>query len=191
MLRDLVDFIFALWREWVPLLTGGSIIALLSLWQILTRKPVPRNLEWLVVGLTLLFAAFLSWRREWLRSDIRLITVSPEKLIEPFEGRTNIHAGIYIKPYIGKRIKLVGTVREVSTWGLFGFVHLSAKGVQFTGLTMRWKVAEFALLAQEGVPISVTGRIKEIGHMGIQLVGLELIKVEAEADQTKSVSSEE
>jgi len=69
MVKDFIEFTRALWEQWKALLTGGSIIALLSLWDFATRKVVPRSLDWLILGLTLLIAAFLSWRKEWLRFD--------------------------------------------------------------------------------------------------------------------------
>jgi hypothetical protein len=63
-LRDLSAYIVALWREWKALLTGGSIIALASLWMYSHSKPIPANVNWLIVGLTLVLASFLAWRKQ-------------------------------------------------------------------------------------------------------------------------------
>ena len=64
ILRDLADFVWALWREWKVLLTGGSLIALVTIWALATGVAVPYNLGWLIIALTFIGAAFMSWRRE-------------------------------------------------------------------------------------------------------------------------------
>src|SRR5213594_4083700 len=62
--RDLVKYLAALWQEWKTLLTGGSIIAVANLLGLITRTSLPSNVNWFIVGLTLVLAAFLAWRKQ-------------------------------------------------------------------------------------------------------------------------------
>lgn len=64
MLRDFRDFAFAIWGEWQTLLTGGTIIAISGLVQVLTDKPIPKGANWLIVAMTFIVASFFAWRRE-------------------------------------------------------------------------------------------------------------------------------
>ena len=66
--RDLAGFIAALWREWKILLTGGTIMALVAIWALGTNRALPYNFGWLVLGLTFIAAAFMSWRRAHLQT---------------------------------------------------------------------------------------------------------------------------
>jgi hypothetical protein len=70
-LRDLLDYIASLWREWKLLLTGGSIAALVTIWADTSGVAMPPNLGWTVVAATLLTAGFTSWRHE--RRNMRAI----------------------------------------------------------------------------------------------------------------------
>lgn len=94
MLRDFFEFVRALWKEWQALLTGGSIIALLWLLETVIRKPAIPSVNWLIVGLTFMIAAFFAWRKEWIRGGQGLANRTPKQLIGLFEGRTGIHADI-------------------------------------------------------------------------------------------------
>ncbi len=69
MFREFLEFLLSLWREWKALLTGGTIIAVLMLWQMASGKPVPSVFNWLVLGVTLLIAAFFSWIK--VRTQLR------------------------------------------------------------------------------------------------------------------------
>ena len=85
MLRDFLAFVAALWHEWAVLLTGGSIIALLSLWNFAGRKPVPQSANWLIVGITFILASFLAWRKQYLDADKDFISRSPLELMQLIE----------------------------------------------------------------------------------------------------------
>ena len=50
------------------LLTGGSIIALLQLTAFLSSWPAPKQINWLIVALTFIFASFMAWRTERQRT---------------------------------------------------------------------------------------------------------------------------
>src|ERR1700734_1311714 len=62
-IRDFASYAVVLWQEWKVFLTGGTIIALVALYGFVTAKPFPAKVNWLVVGLTLILAAFSSWRK--------------------------------------------------------------------------------------------------------------------------------
>ena len=63
MLRDFAVFLRALWREWKTLLTGGSIVALIALWELTGHKAFPNSVNWLILGFTFVVAAFLLMER--------------------------------------------------------------------------------------------------------------------------------
>ena len=63
-MHDLRQYLFALWREWQVLLTGGSITALLGLWERLWKEPLPWSYYSVIIGFFLLFASFQAWRKE-------------------------------------------------------------------------------------------------------------------------------
>jgi hypothetical protein len=68
-IRDFASYAAVLWQEWKVLLTGGSIMAAAALHGFVIGKPVPANVNWLIVGLTLILAAFLSWRRTVMTAE--------------------------------------------------------------------------------------------------------------------------
>jgi hypothetical protein len=174
MFRDSVDFLWALWREWKTLLTGGSIIALLFLWQIATRKIVSQNINWLIVGLTLILAAFLSWRRLWVRDKSQFVDVRPAELVAFFNDRTELHAKLHTRPYIGKRVKIAARINAVSSDGMVQII--TTDGVRIHAFAGWWRAKEFALWATESELI-VTGRIRLIDAIGIDLAGIEVLGV--------------
>ncbi len=64
MLRDISTFLIALLHEWVVVLTGGAIIAVLQAWD-LSTKAVPSSVKLVVLVLTCLVATFRAWRKEY------------------------------------------------------------------------------------------------------------------------------
>jgi hypothetical protein len=80
-MKDLTGFLKAVWAEWITLLTGGSIVAVLGLWERL-RSPIPPAAYWLVVLAFLVMASFRAWRQERHRAT------SAESRI--FQGRPQV-----------------------------------------------------------------------------------------------------
>lgn len=178
MLRDFGDFLRALWREWKALLTGGSVIAALALWQMSTGRSVARRMNWLIVGLTLMLASFFAWRREWIHGGHGLVSLSPKQLTDLFDGRTQTHANLYAKQYIGKRIRVTGEIYDVSTITFFVcLLHLKADGAWITAPMGPWKARSLAPLAK-GTIITVAGRIAKLSRSTIELGSVELIRIE-------------
>jgi len=178
MLRDFFEFVRALWKEWQPLLTGGSIIALLWLLETVSRKPAIPSVNWLIVGLTFMIAAFFAWRKEWIRGGQGLANRTPKQLIGLFEGRTGIHADSFAKHYIGKRIRVKGSIVDVSVLGLAAFVYLlTDEDVTVHAMLARWNVGPFVPLAK-GTVVTVVGRITDLSGGSIDLRDIDLIEIE-------------
>lgn len=182
MRRDFMEFLRTLCREWVPLLTGGSVIALLALWQMSGRQ-VPQSVHWLVVGLTLMVAAFLSWRKEWIQLGRGLVTESPEALVQIIKDKTGIQARIYLAKYIGRRITIRGYVSDVSNvlpwWHL---VYIDA-GNRDAGnrllISCGIALGAFKIFSvlPRGAEITVSGRIREVHSLGLQLASCSLLEI--------------
>jgi hypothetical protein len=65
--RDLLEFLKRLWGEWASLLTGGTAIALLGLWERYRGQAVRFVFYWIIAALLLARAFFLVWRKEHRR----------------------------------------------------------------------------------------------------------------------------
>jgi hypothetical protein len=65
--RDLLEFLKRLWGEWASLLTGGTAIALLGLWERYRGQAVRPVFYWIIAALLLARAFFLVWRKEHRR----------------------------------------------------------------------------------------------------------------------------
>jgi len=179
MLRDIGCFVAAVWAEWKALLTGGSIIAALSIWSIATSKAVPRNVNWLIVGLTLVMAAFLAWRKEWIENGKGFVDASPREIMELVRNVTGVAANSRVKPYLHKWIKVTGRLGEVShvTFPL-SYVRVNCGegdiGEAVTMMLMRWKAAPFVPLTK-GTVVTIAGRIVEVRSYEISLRNITLL----------------
>lgn len=61
-IKELQDFLWAVFNNWAGYTTGGVIVALVSLWSTLKQKTIPRKLG-VVLGVIFLFLAFFNaWR---------------------------------------------------------------------------------------------------------------------------------
>jgi hypothetical protein len=184
LLLDLLSFARALWNEWKALLTGGSIIALLWLATVVTKRTIPPNVNWLAVGLTLILAAFLAWRKEWIANGKGFISRTPEQLTKLARDVTDVAAASRIRPYMKKWVKVTGTLKQVSHFGPIPvtFIRLEYErggglgiGINFT--TFRWKSSPFIPLPS-GTTVTVAGRISEINSYEMKLSNVEFINAE-------------
>lgn len=83
-MRDVVGFLKAAWAEWITLLTGGSVVGVLGVWERL-RSPIPPTAYWLVILGFLLMACFRAWRRERDRvaaAEARVFQGRPQVALE-------------------------------------------------------------------------------------------------------------
>src|ERR1700683_1938553 len=110
MHRDFARFVLAAWNEWKVLLTGGTLIALLFVIGTVRGKTMPPEINWLVLGLTLISAAFLAWRKEWIENGKDFVDVTPEQLANLVRGVTGVAALSRLRPYRNKRIKVSGEI---------------------------------------------------------------------------------
>jgi hypothetical protein len=65
--REIPEFLKRLWGEWASLLTGGTAIALLGLWERYRGQAVRPVVYWIVAVLLFVRAFFLVWRNEHRR----------------------------------------------------------------------------------------------------------------------------
>ena len=176
MLQDLKAFLYALWGEWKALLTGGSIIASLALFQLITHRSVPHFMDWLIIGLSLIGAAFLSWRKEWINSGRGLINIDLEEIRQLFSDHTTPHAKLRVRQLIGKRTILTGTLYDLSNYATFASVHMNTDKAMFHLQVSRWKLRTFQPLTK-GTLITVNGRIHIRDGM-VTLSSCEVLKIE-------------
>lgn len=183
MLRDFLSFVAALWHEWKVLLTGGSIIALSQLWQYFGGRPLPRHMNWLIVGLTMILAAFLAWRKQWMEADDKLISLCPTDLMRLIRSRTFLHAEKATKPYLGKKIRVTGTFDNAFSVTIATMVWLEYDQIRISFLLPIWRLRDFAPFPR-GEPISVVGRIGSIDGGGISLRSVVIVPTPLEVPQS-------
>lgn len=182
MVRDFFDFLWSLWQEWKALLTGGSIVALVFLYTVVSKKQLPYRVYWCILALTLVIAAFFSWRRARVEGGAGLVEVDVHKLSGVFHEETGVHAKLYVKQYIGKRVRLTGKLSAVNNiaWMTFVYVEVvkdfSDVTIRFTLLRGLRSASNFTPL-RRGTSVTVEGRIIEIAALGIQLSGVSLVSV--------------
>lgn len=168
LLRDLQRFVEALWREWVVLLTGGTIFAIAALRGLLVGKPIPQSLAWPILMTTLGVASFRVWRRPTLNAgaasayqDRVAVPLPAGSLAALYRGRTDAEADKLAEPFKGKWLKVAGTVHNVCT----GTAHRGRQVVLATGedvfvfgdFTPEWD--DWALMLQKGQALTIIGRI--------------------------------
>jgi hypothetical protein len=72
-LKDVLPFLGAVISHEAELLTGGIIMAVITLWSVAKQKQVPRKLMLLIAGVFLFFACFQAWRDERVeKNNLRL-----------------------------------------------------------------------------------------------------------------------
>jgi hypothetical protein len=160
VLRDFASFLRSIWREWRSLLTGGSVIAILALWNMAGGRSISQSVNWLVLGLTLVLAAFLAWRREWISSGRGFVDVDLAGLEQLFHGRAGVHQRSIERPVLGRFIKVTGTIEDMSIEMFMAFVRIrTSAGVSVTLQFMfRWNARAFFPLPI-GTRVTVAGRI--------------------------------
>jgi hypothetical protein len=174
-----IGILLRLWAEWKVLLTGGSIIALVTLVQTARDKPISNRFGWLVLGLTLILSAFFAWRKEWIANGKGFVTIPAGDLMASVTDLTGVYAKIKKRPYINKWIRITGEISEVSPM-MAPFPSLWVMLDIENHRTVRFMVSRsrsnFVPLAK-GTPVTVAGRIEDIMSFGITLRNVELINV--------------
>jgi hypothetical protein len=138
-------FLRAVWSEWVALLTGGGIMAMLGLWERRSGNvPVPGQVYWAIVLLTLVLTLYRVWKSEYLRAqgaERRIVSERPHVAIEYHQDREarNQHVtlrntstfpayNIQIQPliYRGQRVTFPPVARLEA--GQHAHVHANVEG---------------------------------------------------------------
>ena len=193
MLRDFWFFVRALWREWRVLLTGGTIIAVITLWTLVGKKPPSQNVDWLIVGFTLILAAFLSWRSEWIKAGQWFIELDPYAIARTCSGLTELQTKERLRHYVGKRMKVTGKVSDIVNldlslpWRMF-MIHMDIEGATVHCLVSRWNRSFQGFTAlPNGSILTVSGEIYSVTcsfrSVSVGLSGCELIQVKFPDEQ--------
>ena len=69
MANEFWPFAVSVASHWVSLLTGGIIVLTIGVWERLTRKSVPRQLYFAIMGSALFISCFLAWREEHSKTE--------------------------------------------------------------------------------------------------------------------------
>ena len=199
-MRDFVAFLLALWKEWKVLLTGGSLIAIREIATQVFHKPVPPSITWLIFSLTLIIAAFLSWQKQWLQvkrdHEGHFEEIDLKELCQTIVGRTEVQANVFVRPYLGKRVRITGVLSDVRESGdrslislLVGDswdrIHVIATGVS------RSQVTSFIPLPA-GTHVTIGGTISSVSASSVRIENCELIQahpaIMSLADQAQSTA---
>jgi len=173
VLRDFSAFLRAFWRQWLVLLTGGSVIAVIAIWNLAGRGAPPQQVNWLILGLTLVLAAFFSWREEWIRAGRDLVDIDFSEVRRITDGYTDIQSAQFLRKYVGKRYQVRAKIRNVSYSQLIGwnaFLYLDLEGITIAMMYFRWNpnISGMAVLPK-GTEITVSGRVSEINFHSVFL----------------------
>jgi uncharacterized membrane protein YfcA len=192
MLRDFLFFLRALWREWVVLLTGGSILAVAFLWGALSGRSLRPNAVVGIVAITFLLAAFLSWRSQWVKAGQDIIHIDFPEIDQIYAGRTSPQIRQLLRPYMGKRTTVTGklaSIIESNGPGVFPTIvtlDLSDRKVAVGFglpcahvLVHPWHMSFRGMEAfPQGALMTINGRISSLSGASVSLSGPELIKME-------------
>jgi hypothetical protein len=186
MLRDFLFFLRALGQRWVVLLTGGGIVAIPALLTFIGAKSLPQSVNWLIVGLTLMLAAFFSWRTEWIKAGRWLVNIDFDKVGEICSSRTGPQARKLLRQYFGKRTTVTGTlsnIHESNGPGLFPtYVYLDSgkdDNVRVSVHVFPWNWIFRDISAfPPGSIVTVSGRIVGLSTLWTALSSPELISAE-------------
>jgi hypothetical protein len=192
MVRDFILFLLALWNEWKALLTGGTLIAAEAIASIARKKPMPSSVNWLILGVTLIIAAFLAWRKEWIQNGEGFVNVTPLQLVTLIEDVTGVLADSRLAPYRNKWIRVTGTLMDVSPsafpWMYVRVQYGAGYGVSVIFNMNRWKASRL-IPVPKGTTVTVAGRIKRVGGTQLDLTDAELINLAVPQSSTHDPSS--
>ncbi len=75
------------------MLTGGTIVAVLSLWAMAVGRPIPQYVNWLILGCVLVLSSFMAWRKQSIRiaalsSEVNELSGNPMITLEAASKRS-------------------------------------------------------------------------------------------------------
>lgn len=146
----LVKYLTALWRHWVLLVTGGSLIAIVAIYAFVTSKGVVEPWGWLIAGATFVSASYFTWRDERLKverieADVaerqrRTATILHASLGSPLESQFALyvrlanpgsHPAAFLPEWKLDVIKHDGTAASSRSGFLRGAIRPLQQGDQF------------------------------------------------------------
>jgi hypothetical protein len=162
MSHDFLDFLLALWAEWRVLLTGGTIFAAVSVWSLATSKPLPPQIDWLVLEITLILASFLAWRKEWIASNGHALSVEPKRLLELRSQGSQLQSDALLAPYMGKRITITSTLTDISN----NIASFESDGVRACSFELLWRPFTRSIIPLPiGSVVTMNGRNQGCGYI--------------------------
>jgi hypothetical protein len=139
-----------------------------------------------VVGLAILIIlrvreAKTSDRTSEEHANVNPEDINPDDLLALFEGRTEIQAQIYVRRWIGKRVRVKEPLGEVSHGlSISPSIYVALVGGSGIHNCFFWipktRLNDFAHI-QQGTEITVEGTIKSVEVMSIQLEKVKLVKI--------------
>ena len=114
-------------------------------------------------------------------AERRIVDVTPQYLAGLFESYTSIQANSLAKPFIGKWMKVSGTLRNVGSFTSFSQVTFESKlgdAVVFMLFRDEDYVANRLAVLKKGDRITVLGQIDRVEPSAVQLDDCELIDAE-------------
>ncbi len=187
--REFITFIVSLFKEWGTLLTGGALAAALSIWSIVSGRSTPLHIGWIFLWLTLIMAAFFSWRKQWREAENNFVQIGPAALMHLRKNKTSPHADTILKPYIGKRLKLNANFMDIADVAFFvKILHFECEDVSISALVAPWTAKRFLPLPRLS-KLTITGTITEIRSLGISISGIEIVPTPT-AIETQSIPKE-
>jgi hypothetical protein len=173
MLRDFLQFLNALWQQWLVLLTGGGLWALVTLAERATGKTVPLNLSRGILALTIVLAVFRLWHKERVANQSESLDVPLRDLMTVYDR----HAKRTVAPYLGKRVTVAGQVRNVFSTFWLSRLMLDVEDVSVQLSISFWRVRKMSFI-RKGCHVKASGRISEVGYEGIKLNSVEIHSIQ-------------
>lgn len=203
-LHHVGQYLSAIIHGWVALVSGLASIILLVLvafwgddWPFL--KDNKKTFVW-TAFICLVVAGFSAWRKErqrWERHDgLAALSITPKEMVRVYKGRTTVHGERLAKNYVGKWMRVGGTIHDVnvstnwmdSLWA--GTVFLGWNLTQpmvVLNFTRRWVHTLSAL--RKGDSINVIGRVRKVDNSTVWLERCELLEIGTRDTEKKSDES--
>lgn len=180
------QYLSAIYYGWVSLMSGVAgvvLLVLLVFWgdQYTYLKDNKKTFVWMAF-ICLIVAGFSAWRKErqrWERlAGSTVCSLTPEELVKVFDGRTTAQGDALAKNYIGKWIKVSGSIDDVTTASRRRVTNVNLEtDAPYIILIFRGKAADSLSMLRKGDIISVFGRIDLIARDAVRLESCELLEI--------------
>src|ERR1700675_2557128 len=126
-------------------------------------RSIPQKVNWFIVGVTFILAAFFAWRNEWINAGRGFIDIDFAMIEKAFEGRTTREADQMVRHYLGRRAQVTGALSEVSPGVDATLIRLHVgDGYVFTFIyPWNWRLKRISTLPK-GTVVTLNGRISGV-----------------------------